>query len=142
MIDDALATYLVAGFGFGKHSWDLSPTFNIDRFILVSNTRATFTICAISWTKTAFAITLLRLTEGWTKRFLWFVIISVNIALGLSALLSWVHCTPIEKSWKPSLPDKCLSQSVLLQYAIVGGGTWPVFESAIYNLFCMVDKLS
>jgi hypothetical protein len=142
MIDDALATYLVAGFGFGKHSWDLPRTFNIDRFILVSNTRATFAICAISWTKTAFAITLLRLTEGWTKRFLWFGIISVNIALGLSALLFWVQCTPIEKSWTPSLPGKCLSQSFLLQYAIVGGGTWPVFASAICKPFCMVAKLS
>ncbi|KAE9366583.1 hypothetical protein N431DRAFT_495054 [Stipitochalara longipes BDJ] len=121
VIDDALATYLVMGLGFGKHSWDLSSTFNVDKFALVSATRATFTIAAISWTKTAFAITLLRLTEGWTRRFIWFVIISTNIALGLSGLLFWVQCTPVVKSWKPSTPGKCLSQSFLIEYAIFGG---------------------
>lgn len=122
VIDDALATYLVKGFGYGKHSWDLIPTLNIDKFTLVAETRATFTIAAIAWTKTAFAITLLRLTEGWTKRFVWFIIISVNLALGLSGLLFWVQCTPLAKSWTPTLPGKCLSYSDLIEYAVAGGG--------------------
>lgn len=122
IIDDALATYLVEAFGFGRHSWDLSPTFNISKFLLAIEVRATFTLIAIAYTKTAFAITLLRLTEGWTKRFIWFVIISVNIALGLSALLGWVQCSPIAKAWTPSMSGKCFSENVLVDYAIFGSG--------------------
>lgn len=122
VVDVALATLLVVDLGFGKHSWDLPHTFNIDQFMLVITVRATFTLVAIAWTKTAFAITLLRLTDGWTRRFIWFVIISMNIALGLSALFGWVQCTPIKKTWHLEMPGKCWGEWVLIDYGIFGSG--------------------
>jgi hypothetical protein len=137
IIDDALATDLVKEFGFGKHSWDLPPAIqlNLDKFVLVLELRATFTIIAIAWTKTAFAITLLRLTDGWTKRFVWFIIISMNIALGISGLLRWVGCTPVRKSWTPSVPGTCLPQRVSLNADIFSGGKYPVPVRSNRSLF-------
>jgi len=122
IVDVSLATFMVKHFGYGKHTWDLSPTLDFDYFSLIANLRATFAVVAAAWTKTAFAITLLRLTEGWTKRFIWFVIITVNIALGMSGLLFWVQCTPVQKSWTPTIPGKCMKGSILIDYAIFGGG--------------------
>ncbi|KAK4214202.1 hypothetical protein QBC37DRAFT_284397 [Rhypophila decipiens] len=103
VIDAALATHMVDFYGYGKHSWDFMPP-SIDDFFLNTLVRATFTITAIAWTKTAFAVTLLRLTEGWVKQVLWFIVITVNLFLGLSAFLPWIKCTdPVEKSWKVTM---------------------------------------
>ncbi len=108
-------------FGFGKHSWDFAPP-SIDRFFLVGNVRASITVTAIVCTKTAFAVTLLRLTDGWTKRLLYFVIVSINIAMGLSAFLNWVQCRPLAKSWTPTMEGTCWDASILTNYGIFSGG--------------------
>jgi len=141
IIDDALATDLVKEFGFGKHSWDLPATtlINLNKLVLVIELRATFTIIAIAWTKTAFAITLLRLTDGWTHRFVWFIIVSMNIALGISALLRWVDCTPLRKSWTPLLPGKCWPQSVSLNADIFSGGKHPFLARPSHTLFNVAE---
>jgi len=44
-----------------------------------------FSIVSAAWSKTSFAITLLRISDGWTYKFIWFIIISVNLSLGLAA---------------------------------------------------------
>ena len=118
IVDVGLSTLLVEHFGYGKHFWDLPQSFDLSKFLLTLGVRTTFTIVAISLTKTAFAITLLRVTEGSTKRFLWFVIISINLVLGVAALLFWVQCSPIEKVWTPSMPGKCLNENVDIYYGI------------------------
>ena len=122
IVDVGLATFLVKHYGYGKHSWDLPPAFDWSKFSVAVMVRATFTIIAIAYTKTAFAVMLLRLTEGATKRFVWFVIISINIVLGLSTILGWVQCTPVAKAWNSTIPGKCFSSSVLINYAIFGSG--------------------
>ena len=109
-------------FGFGKHSWDFAPP-SIDRFYLIIVTRATITVTAIVWTKTAFALTLLRLTDGWTKRLIWFIIVSMNIAMGLSAMLGWLQCEPLAKAWNPTMEGTCWHPKVLTDYSIFSGGT-------------------
>jgi hypothetical protein len=58
-----------------------------------------FSILAAVWTKSSFAITLLGFSEGWTRKIVWFILISVNVVLGLNATLQWVQCWPIDKLW-------------------------------------------
>ncbi|KAB5513406.1 hypothetical protein GE09DRAFT_1013960, partial [Coniochaeta sp. 2T2.1] len=89
---------------YGRHSWDLD-TPNSDSLFLLVWVRATLSITALAWTKTAFAVTLLRVSEGWMKKLEWFIIISMNIFLGLAALLLWIQCTPLRKTWTPSIQD-------------------------------------
>ncbi|KAG7286887.1 hypothetical protein NEMBOFW57_009205 [Staphylotrichum longicolle] len=83
---DATTTVLVNDFNYGMHDWDLN-IYNPPRFMVIIYSRATLSITAAVWTKTAFALTLLRLTTGMTKAFVWFIIISMNIAMGFAAMV-------------------------------------------------------
>ena len=118
---DIITTWMVAACDFGVHSWDFDFT-NFDKMSLPLLVRATFSITALAWSKTAFGITLLRLTDGWTKRIVWFLIVTINISLGLTAMLPWLSCTPIRAAWTFNEPNKkCWDQSVMLNYNIFSG---------------------
>lgn len=88
------------------------------------NVGGTFSITAAIWSKTSFAVTLLRLTEGVAKYIVWFIIISMNIAMGLSALFIWAQCTPILKSWDPLVEGTCWPAYVIVRYNIFSAGEW------------------
>lgn len=120
--DDILTNMLVDEFKLGRHSWDLQvndPT----RFTLLLSSRATVTITAIVWTKTAFAVTLLRLTEGKIRAFVWFCIVTLSITMGFSAAVPWIQCNPIKKGWVSSLPGTCWAPGVGTSIWIATGGT-------------------
>jgi len=90
---------------------------------------ATLAITAQSWSKTSFAVTLLRISGGRLKRFLWFAIGSMNVLFGLRALFLWVGCSPLEKAWRPRVQGSCWDPSldVALGIAISGmlySGAW------------------
>lgn len=127
VLDAALATHMVVRYKYGVHIWDWPPVqkpSELDAFVMVAAVRATITITAIAWTKTAFAITLLRLTERWVKKVLWFIIVTVNVSLGLSAMIFWIQCTePLAKSWTPSITvGKCwLNMKTIEHYNIFSG---------------------
>ncbi len=111
--------------GYGKHTWDVfaqySPEVMTLGFRLVA-VAGTFSITAAIWSKTSFAITLLRLTEGKWKLLLWFIIVSMNIAMGLSALFPWVSCTPIDKAWNMMEPGTCWPGYIITYYDIFSAG--------------------
>ncbi|KAK4657502.1 hypothetical protein QC762_214150 [Podospora pseudocomata] len=123
LVATCLMTMLVADVGYGKHPWDkpgVSPIPSTKELLLMIP-RATLTITAMSWSKTAFAITMLRFSEGWMKWAVWFIIISMNIAFGLSAMVPWLLCTPIQKTWDLSVEGSCHSFNVSLVLAYVSG---------------------
>ncbi|KAK1832541.1 hypothetical protein QBC39DRAFT_244672, partial [Podospora conica] len=98
----ALTTCLVTESGLGRHSWDLQIK-DLARYIIIISVRATFTITITGWTKTSFGITLLRLTNGRTKAFIWFCIISINVTTIISAIIPWAQCVPLSKTWDPHM---------------------------------------
>ncbi|OIW27623.1 hypothetical protein CONLIGDRAFT_441448 [Coniochaeta ligniaria NRRL 30616] len=100
-------------YGFGKHTWDIAdwPT-----YLFVSNVTGVCSITAAAWSKTSFAITLLRFSQHWKRRFVWFCIITVNLFLGLSALFTYVQCTPIKKLWDSTVPGHCWNSHVIITY--------------------------
>jgi hypothetical protein len=81
---------------------------------------STFLITASAWSKTSFAITLLRITDSKTKKFVWFLIISMNLSKLVSAMLQWISCQPLQKSWNPLYE---------------GGTCWDKMPVAHYNIF-------
>jgi len=123
LIDDILTVFLVREFGLGRHSWDLQVRDPV-RFELLLSSRATVTITAIVWTKSAFAVTLLRLTAGRTRAFVWFILVTVNIAMGVSALVPWIQCRPLAKTWDKTLPGTCWAPGVGVNIWIPTGGTF------------------
>ncbi|GAB1317461.1 hypothetical protein MFIFM68171_07671 [Madurella fahalii] len=103
--------------GFGR---PLSQ-FNFDDleiFLLFSNLAGTFSILAALWSKTSFAITVLRISSGWVKVLVWFIILTVNGSLGVAIAITWGQCTPIEKIWRPSLEGECWPKGTQIQYNI------------------------
>ena len=119
LVDVGLTTFLVK-MNYGKPLQFFNPQ-DLPRFILAMAVRATFAITSIAWSKTGFAITLLRLTDGWTKKFVWFLLVTINIFLGLSALFQWVKCTPIQASWDITVQGTCWTEKTQLGYNLFSG---------------------
>ncbi|ETS78578.1 hypothetical protein PFICI_10640 [Pestalotiopsis fici W106-1] len=107
--------------GFGKHSWDI-PFKNYPSMLFVSAFAGTFMIIGAAWSKTAFAVTLLRISTGWQKSFIWFIIVSVNAVLGASAVMTWARCWPVEKLWMMSVAGECWSYKFNVRYNIFTAG--------------------
>ncbi len=113
--------------GFGKHIYQISFSsfHNLNTIFQVGQLSMTLQICGQCWSKTSFGLTLLMISDGIqgrTRAFIWFAIISMNIMFGISALLFWIDCTPIEKSWTPLMPGKCWDPNVLITYNIFSSG--------------------
>lgn len=75
---------------------------------------------AAAWSKTSFALTLYRLTTDrpFMRAFLWFAIISINLACSGVVVVTWAQCTPAEKVWRPSVEGSCWPKSVHINYNI------------------------
>ena len=95
------------------------------QLVKVINAAGTFSIVSAIWSKTSFALTLLRLTDGRFKLIIWVIIITMNIAMGLSALFIWVQCQPVQKSWNFLVPGTCWPPYVLVNYDIFSAGKPP-----------------
>ncbi|OBR13188.1 Integral membrane protein [Colletotrichum higginsianum IMI 349063] len=109
-------------YDFGKHNWDITPG-NWSWLLLYANLAGSLSIIAAAWSKTSFALTLLRIAqespERWMKRLVWFIIVSINVALGLSVLFTWIQCWPVEKTWRTaSTPGTCWPKSVVMGYNV------------------------
>lgn len=66
------------------------------------------TFLSIAWSKTAFAVTLIRITSGWKRAVLWFLIVTVNIITVAACLISWTD--PCNKPFDvPGFGGRCVS---------------------------------
>lgn len=74
------------------------------------------------WSKTSFAITVLRISDGWVRRFIWVMIITINLTLGFGALSTYIQCTPSEKLWRPTMEGKCWPKETIIRYNIFTAG--------------------
>ncbi|KAL0938184.1 uncharacterized protein CTRU02_207915 [Colletotrichum truncatum] len=71
---------------------------------------------SLALSKTSFAATMLRVSYGWQKSFIWFLVISMNIILATSAITTWkAACDRPMDSYEAVLPGSC----------------WNVFDSVI-----------
>ena len=119
-----MLTHAVVVFDYGVHIWDFKLE-NLLPLIPFISASGVFGICSAIWSKTSFALTLLRLTDGWMKWVLWFIIISMNTAMGVSALLPFVNCIPVQRSWNPLITDGyCWDHQILIDYDIFSAGEY------------------
>ncbi|KAK4235136.1 hypothetical protein C8A03DRAFT_18076 [Achaetomium macrosporum] len=104
--------------GFGRPLSQFDSKQNLGTFLLLSNLAGSFSILAALWSKTSFAVTVLRISPGWIKVVVWFIIITVNAALGVAIAITWAQCTPIEKVWHPRLEGSCWPKSIQIRYNV------------------------
>lgn len=123
MLGSAVMTSISVPLGLGHHVIDV-PVQNLGQIGLLGNINGTFSIFAAAWSKTSFALTLLRVMAGdkWARWFLWFSIISMNILMFNNALFQWIRCDPVSKTWNILEPGTCWPAGVQSRYGIVAGG--------------------
>jgi hypothetical protein len=118
MIAVSINTYIVS-LGFGSHIDTISHD-NLKLISLNTILVATFGCLATSISKTAFAVTLYRLTSNrWMKLLLIWIIVSVNIIYNLIWIFGFLKCTPFEKVVDNSTPGKCWNKQRLLIFQLV-----------------------
>jgi hypothetical protein len=82
-------TSVSVSFGYGKHLYDITQD-DLNKMPIVANIAGFFSILAALLSKTSFAITLARISEGWILRLIWTIIISMTLIMGSSAVLVWI----------------------------------------------------
>lgn len=122
MTESGLISYCIS-LGLGKHSWDMDPA-NAVPMIKAFTLAGTLSVVASIWSKTSFALTILRLTTGKTRMFVWFLLISTNIAMGFTALFNWIHCIPFERLWDITVQGTCWDNAPLIAYNYFSSGKW------------------
>ncbi|ORY70321.1 uncharacterized protein BCR38DRAFT_332542 [Pseudomassariella vexata] len=109
--------------GFGKHI-DKVPTENFVLLMMLSCISSIFSLLGAAWSKTSFALTLLRLTSGTmeyvvsTKYLIWGVIISLNLTLTFNTILPFIQCKPIARAWNPYIEGTCWERTVVVDYGV------------------------
>lgn len=104
--------------GYGKHIWDFHPN-DLPTFLLVSNTSGFFSILSAMWSKTSFALTVFRIADGKVKKLIWFIIISLNVAMGFNAAATYLQCTPVYKLWSPFMAEgTCWPKQVIIDFNV------------------------
>jgi len=81
--------------------------------LLLGKVSSTFSIGAIVLSKTSFSLTLLRITDGYVRHFIWFVIVSMNVTMTLNLVTIWLQCKD----------EAC--ESAGLGYNIFSSGAFP-----------------
>jgi hypothetical protein len=76
----------------------------------------TFSIAGIILSKISFGLTLLRLTDRWLKAYVWFAIATLFIFAVPVAVLPWVLCKPITKTFVDIIPGTCINKYPSVQY--------------------------
>lgn len=91
----------------------------LNHYLLITNMCGTFSILAALWSKTSFAITVLRISQdSWMRFLIWFIMLTVNLSLGVAVALTWGQCDPIPKIWQPSLDGSCMDKGYQIRYNI------------------------
>ncbi|KAK3312689.1 hypothetical protein B0H66DRAFT_643870 [Apodospora peruviana] len=105
-------------FGFGKHVSDLSPETNLATVSLLSSVSGSLAILAAVWSKTSFGMTLLRITGKKTKVAVWCIIVTMNLAMSVNVVTTWIQCWPVQRGWDREVPGSCWDPRVNAYYAI------------------------
>jgi hypothetical protein len=73
-------------------------------------------ILATCWSKISFAISLLRISTGRMRWFIWFIIVSVNLVFASNGTIQWAQCWPIQKRWHWDMEGSCFDSIIIQNY--------------------------
>jgi hypothetical protein len=114
----SLSSYAVT-LGFGQQSAAV-PKENLYTLVKLVSVTSVLTLIAAAFSKTSFALTLLRLTDGWMKKAVWVIIVTLNLVLLVNAILPFLRCIPSEAAWNPAVEGKCFDILISIRFSIFG----------------------
>ncbi|KAF2734537.1 hypothetical protein EJ04DRAFT_576797 [Polyplosphaeria fusca] len=116
-----VSIYIATQYGLGHHLRDVSED-NLPKALMYMTIGEFLGLLGLQASKTSFAMTLLRLAvQQWQKWMLWFVIISLNLVLGLNTILIFSWCQPVQKLWNFSSPGTCWDAQLVIRIAVAAG---------------------
>ncbi|KZM28288.1 uncharacterized protein EKO05_0002740 [Ascochyta rabiei] len=117
LLIEAILTQMGQLLGFGRRIKDIDPD-NIMTIILWTSIGASISCFASTLSKISFGATLLRLTSGPLRWFVWFCTATLFLFMLPSAFIIWVQCTPVEKTWDSTVEGKCWDPTITVNYGI------------------------
>lgn len=106
-----------------------------ERMRILINVSSCGTLIGQAWTKTAFGVTLLRMTNKWQQYVLWFCIVSMNLFMVLKVIFQWAQICDKEgyaQSWRLSF---CINWTFRENFK--EGGNGRLYHSTIAMLLLM-----
>lgn len=120
LLADVIVTTVAVDAGLGKHIDSVTGD-TLIRTMLLGAVAQMLSILGATWSKTSFAVTLLRLTVVSHVRYLvWFIIVSLNVFSTFTAFLPLFQCTPIGRSFNPTVEGTCWDRTLVLVLTIFG----------------------
>ncbi|KAI0137166.1 hypothetical protein BJ170DRAFT_604738 [Xylariales sp. AK1849] len=112
---NAILTHMLS---FGWGTGPLSPP-GTDWFYSFS---ALMDCLALAWSKTSWAVTLLRLTDGWRRHLAWFAIVSINTVAVVLGIAAFAHaCGNLDDGASPQLLGSCWRYTASTALTFAGG---------------------
>lgn len=126
-------------YGLGIHFQNLknapgSRPSDMNELQLVLVVATVFSVMGAAWSKTSFALTLLRITSGMIHHVIWFIIVTMNIVLTFNAILQFLWCQPASVAWSSGSGGTCWSKSVIIYYSIAAAA----YSAAMDIILAMV----
>ena len=89
---------------------------NVDIMMYYGAAELTIYTVAIALSKISFGITLLRLTQGWTRLVVCFAISTLAIFAIPATVIPWVQCKPLAKTFVDFIPGTCINKNPSIVY--------------------------
>lgn len=129
----AIDTYGVTE-GFGKHTKDI-PLPSILMLSMLIPISSVFSLLGAAWSKTSFALTLLRITDSYVRTAMWIIIGTLNSALAVNAILPFARCMPTARGWNRLIVGSCwFDLDVGISYSVFAG----VYSAVVDILLALI----
>ncbi|KAK3377347.1 hypothetical protein B0T24DRAFT_701790 [Lasiosphaeria ovina] len=121
LLADAIINTICKPLGLGMHLRDINPD-NLSTLAFLGYLGASFSMLGAVWSKTSFALTLLRIaTSKKMKVAVWSIILTMNLTMTANVILTWVQCNPIPKGWNMAIPGSCWDLKINAYYGVFAG---------------------
>lgn len=91
---------------------------NLDQITVVGAVGLTVSIVAINASKISFAITLIPLTKGWARYYVYFAIVTLVAFAVPVAVVPWTQCKPLVKTFIDFYPGECVDKRPAVRFGI------------------------
>lgn len=114
LLGATISTNLSVSLGLGQRTAVVvqRPREDLVKLSQLSIPGSLLSVLAIVWSKTSFAITVMRICDGWKRIFLWFAILSINLFMITTGILLNVKCTPLDFILPGGPGKECLPANI------------------------------
>lgn len=83
--------------------------------------RTTLAVVSIAWAKSAFVLSLVRVTNGWIRSMMWAIFITVNMLAVPMLVLAWLDCDVVGAHVQIN-EGSCVPLRTILNFGTFYGG--------------------